>query len=357
MENYMNSCSNNYLGNLHLAPNLVATIRALGEFKGKQELLIQRAPQILQTLKDAAVIQSTESSNRIEGVTAPHQRIQDLVEKKTTPANRSEQEIAGYRDVLDTIHTNFEGIDFTPGVVLQLHRDLYRYLPHGGGRWKSTNNDITETRNDGSVHIRFQPVAAHMTPLAMEKLHEDFNVIWERGEVDKLLIIPSYILDFLCIHPFHDGNGRMSRLLTLLLMYKAGYVVGRYISLEMLIENQRQGYYDALQKASQGWHEGTQDLTAWLEYFLGVMIFQAYKEFETRTVLVGTGRGAKTEMIKQAVQSLPSRFKLSELHQTCPSISEPMLKVVLKQLIIEGRVRLTGKGRASVYEKIKSTSI
>ncbi len=240
---------------------LLRTVRLISEYKGKQDLFRKQSPQLLETLRQAAVIQSTESSNRIEGVTAPLERIRELVAKKTAPRNRSEQEIAGYRDVLDTVHANHAGMGFTPNVVLQLHRDLFRFTPNPGGTWKQTDNDITETLSDGTVQLRFKPVPAHLTPEAMRLLHERFDELWASGEGEPLLLIPAYVLDFLCIHPFCDGNGRMARLLTLLLLYKAGYDVGRYISLEMIVERTRESYYDALHRSDQGWQEGRHELT------------------------------------------------------------------------------------------------
>jgi Fic family protein len=264
-----------------ITQNILRTIRLIGEYKGKQELFKQQSPQLLVTLQQAAIIQSTESSNRIEGVEAPLQRIKALVAQKTTPQNRSEQEIAGYRDVLKTIHANYEHIPFNTNLVQQLHRDLYQFFPSDGGRWKPFDNNITETRPDGSTVIRFETVSAFLTPSAMMQLHERFNFIKQADEVEPLLLIPTYILDFLCIHPFRDGNGRMARLLTLLLLYQEGYEVGRYISLEKIIERSKESYYDTLYQSSLGWHEGQHTLLPWWEYFLGV-ILSAYRDFEQR---------------------------------------------------------------------------
>lgn len=228
----MKSFEQGFIESQQITQNLLRTIRLIGEYKGKQELFKEQSPQVLETLRLAAIIQSTESSNRIEGITAPLERIKELVAEKTTPRDRSEQEIAGYRDVLTTIHTSYAHIPFTPGVVLQLHRDLYQFAVVEGGRWKSVDNEISEIHPDGTVRVRFQPVPAYATPTAMESLHERFNSEWQLDEIEPLLLIPSYVLDFLCIHPFSDSNGRMARLLTLLLLYKAGYEVGRFISLE-----------------------------------------------------------------------------------------------------------------------------
>jgi Fic family protein len=232
----MLSFEEGFIESQQLNQRLLQTIRLLGEYKGKQELFKQQAPQVLGTLRQAAVIQSTESSNRIEGITVPLERIKKLVTEKTTPRDRSEQEIAGYRDVLTTIHTSYTHIPFSTGVILQLHRDLYQFAVNTGGRWKTVDNEISATYPDGTKVVRFQPTPAYGTPAAMERLQERFNRLWESGEIEPLLLIPTYILDFLCIHPFLDGNGRMARLLTLLLLYKAGYEVGRFISLERIVE-------------------------------------------------------------------------------------------------------------------------
>lgn len=349
----MHSFESDFIDRQIISHPLIRTIRLLGEYRGKESMFMQQTPQVLETLRQIAVVQSTESSNRIEGVEAPPDRIIQLVEHKTTPQNRSEQEIAGYRDVLATIHANHAHMPFTTGVVLQLHRDLYRFSTQEGGRWKMMDNEIGETRVDGTKFIRFRPVPAHQTPDAMERLHYLFREQWARGEVDLLLLIPAYVFDFLCIHPFSDGNGRMARLLTLLLLYQAGYKVGRYISLERLVESQRQGYYDALYKSSQGWHESNHVLLPWWEYFLGVMLLGAYRDFEGRTGEMLSARGAKTEMVLSALHKLPTTFRYADLAQACPNVSRPTIKRVLGQLRQEGKVKCTRPGRDANWEKME----
>jgi Fic family protein len=278
---------------------LLQSVRRLGEFKGRESLYRSQMPQALETLRQAAIIQSAESSNRIEGVTAPPQRLRALMAEKTKPQDRSEQEIAGYRDVLNTIHGNHEGMRFTASLVLQLHRDLFKYTSTPGGRWKSTQNAIIEILPSGSKRTRFEPVAPHLVSEAMDLLHVQFTKFLEEAKIDPLILIPVYVLDFLCIHPFLDGNGRMARLLTLLLLYQAGYGVGRYISLERVVEESKESYYDTLYRSSQGWHEGRHTLVPWTEYFLGTML-AAYKEFENRVGILTDGRGAKTELVLEA---------------------------------------------------------
>src|SRR5271168_4773874 len=265
-----------------LSQGLLQTIRQLGEYKGRQQLYTEQAPQVLKALQHAAEIESTESSNRIEGVLAPHERIADLVARRTRPRNRPEQEIAGYRDALQNIHVNHAHMKFTTALVLQMHEDLYRFASGKGGDWKPVDNEITETLPDGRKQLRFKPLAARQTPDAMEELHARFAAAWRAGAVEPLLLIPAYVLDFLCIHPFLDGNGRTARLLTLLLLYQAGYEVGRFISLEQMVERTKRSYYDTLLASSRGWHEGRHNLVPWWEYFLGVMMLGCYREFEKR---------------------------------------------------------------------------
>ena len=347
----MNSFKSDFLEKQPISHSFLRTIRLLGEYRGKEALFMQQTPQVLESLRQIAIIQSTESSNRIEGINAPSDRIKKLVEHKTTPQNRSEQEIAGYRDALATIHANHANMPFTVGIVLQLHRDLYQFVAQQGGRWKMTDNEISETRADGTKITRFRPTPAHQTPDAMDRLHTLFREQWEQGEIDPLVLIPAYVFDFLCIHPFTDGNGRMARLLTLLLLYQAGFEVGRYISLEHMVERQREGYYDSLYKSSQGWHEGKHSLLPWWEYFLGVMLLGAYREFEHRTGELTSAYGAKTEMVMTAFQKLPATFRYADLAQACPNVSRPTIKRVLLQLRQEGRVECVRSGRDAVWEK------
>ena len=350
----MNSFEQGFLIRQPIPHSLLRTIRLLGECHGKEELFMQQTPQVLESLRQAAIIKSTESSNRIEGIEAPVERIRKLVEHKTTPKNRSEQEIAGYRDALATIHANHANMPFTTGIVLQLHRDLYQFVAQHGGRWKMMDNEISEVRPDGTKVTRFKPTPAHQTPDAMERLHVLFKEELGKGQIDPLLLIPAYVLDFLCIHPFTDGNGRMARLLTLLLLYQAGFEVGRYISLEHLIEDQREGYYDALYKSSQGWHQGEQGLLPWWEYFLGVMLLSAYREFERRTGELTSAHGAKTEMVMAAIEKLPTTFRYADLAQACPNVSRPTIKRVLGQMRKEGKVECVRPGRDAVWEKKRS---
>lgn len=348
----MKSFEEGFIEHQPITQQLLQTIRLIGEYKGKQELFKEQAPQALETLCQAAIIQSTESSNRIEGITVPLERIKKLVAEKTTPRDRSEQEIAGYRDVLNTIHANYTHIPFTPGVVLQLHRDLYQFSVGEGGRWKTVDNEISETHPNGTKIVRFHPVPAYATPEAMEHLHERFNSLWQSGEVEPLLLISSYVLDFLCIHPFLDGNGRMARLLTLLLLYKTEYEVGRFISLERIVERTKESYYDTLYQSWQNWYQRQHNLLPWWEYFLGVVVLSAYREFEQRVGLVTTMRGAKREMILDAVQRLPKQFQFADVERACPGVSRPTINRALAELRKTDQIHCIKPGRDAVWEKI-----
>jgi Fic family protein len=346
------SFENGVLARQGLNQGLLQSVRLVGEYRGKEALFKQQSPQVLQALRDSALIQSTESSNRIEGVVAPPQRIRDLVAKRTQPANRSEQEIAGYREVLNTLHTNFADMQLTSHLVLQLHRDLFQFVPGGGGRWKATDNDITERRSDGTTVVRFKPLAAHLTPDAMARLHEVYRETLDAGTVEPLLLTSAYVLDFLCIHPFADGNGRMARLLSLLLLYQAGYEVGRYISLEGVIEGTKEGYYDSLYASSQGWHEAQHSIVPWWEYFVGVMLVKAYRDFEERVGVTSARRGAKRDMIRDAVKRLPRQFRYADLERALPAVSRPTIARALRELRGEGAIRCVKPGRDAAWEKI-----
>jgi Fic family protein len=257
----MSSFAPGILDRLRLGHDIVAAVRAIGEGKGKQDLFKERAPEVLENLHQVAIVESTESSNRLEGITLPRTAIERIVRRNADPqaGNRPQAEIAGYRNVLQLIHKRHEHMEFSPNLVLQLHRDLFKFSgSRGAGQWKAADNLITERRPDGSTFVRFTPTPAWRTPEAMAALHRDFAAAGD-SEIDPLILIALYVLDFLCIHPFADGNGRMARLITVLLLYREDDEVVRYISLERLIEQTRESYYDTLQRTSQGWHEGAHD--------------------------------------------------------------------------------------------------
>ena len=347
----MKSFEIKYLSKLTIPHHLITIIRQIGEYKGKQELFKKQAPEMLENLRHVAIIQSTESSNRLEGITADIKRIRELIEEKTKPANRSEAEIAGYRDVLNTIHTNYEHIPFNKSVLLQFHRDLMKYAGKEGGRWKSASNEITEILSDGTKKIRFVPVSPHLTPDYMQTLHERYDSLEKEGNIDPLILTALYVLDFLCIHPFLDGNGRMARLITVLLLYRYNYEVSRYISLERVIEQTKESYYDTLQKSSQGWHKGKHDALPWVEYALST-ILAAYAEFEGRFARVSSGRGSKTDIVLNTIESYIGDFGIADLEKACPTVSRDMLRHVLFKLRDQGKIKPIGKGRSARWQKI-----
>ncbi len=311
----------------------------------------QQHPEALKTLIAIARIQSTEASNAIEQITAPRKRIEALVAEKTTPANRSEEEIAGYRAVLDTIHASAPHIPFKPSVVEQLHRNLYQFTNVPAGRWKTGENEIEEERADRTKVVRFRTVPAAETPAAMEELHTRFADALAAHEHHPLLLIGCYVFDFLAIHPFRDGNGRMARLLTLLALYQSGYEVGRFISLERLIEESKETYYDALEAAGHGWHEDAHDIKPWLNYFLGILN-AAYKEFQSRVGVIG-GKGAKGEAVKQFIRSSVSEeFTVAELRQFAAGVSQSHLSKTLARLRDEGIITPVGAGRNARWRRL-----
>ena len=349
----MPSLSPDYLDNIRLSDRDAATIRALGAFCGRQDLFRKQSPEILASLRDAAIVESSESSNRIEGVTAPHPRIEALVLKHAIPKNRSEQEIAGYRDVLNLIHESAEHMAFSANVILQLHGMLYRHEASGrGGRWKMTQNEILERRPDGTTRLRFLPPPPFRMPEMMRDLESGYARALDEGR-EPLLLIPLAILDFLSIHPFSDGNGRSGRLLTVLLLYRHGYEVGRYISLERIIEESRETYYEALEKSSAGWHESAHDPLPWLRYFWGVLV-RAYGEFEDRVGTIRTGRGAKTDLVEQAIARRVGPFAISDIEADSPGVTRDWIRIVMRRLRDEGRIVREGKGRGAKWRATNS---
>ena len=321
----------------------VATLVALGECLGKQKLFVKQSPETLESLQTVAAIESADSSNRLEGIIAPQARIEALVKDTTEPRDRSEQEIAGYRDAMKLIHQNGPDIPITTGVIQQLHQTLYKYMPQDGGHWKAEDNEIVEKDEHGNVtRVRFKAVPAVATPQAMEDLISHYKQALTDGR-DAMVIIPLFILDFLCIHPYRDGNGRVSRLLTGLLLYHAGYEVGRYISLERRFLETSDSYYETLEKSSQDWHASEHDAMPWVRYFWGVML-SAYQEFEDRVGHIEKGRGSKSKRVRDAVGRKVMPFKIADLKRELPDISRDTIRLVLRALKDEGRIRPEGRG-------------
>jgi Fic family protein len=339
----------------HLGALPAAQVNALAGVevaRGQQEMYRRQNPQALKTLQRVAMIQSTEASNAIEGVTAPPARIQALVEEKTKPENRSEAEIAGYRDVLAQIHASANAIPMTANVVRQLHRDLFALTDKAGGSWKIGENRVTETHPNGTVVVRFAPVSAAETPRAMDELHLRFSDAWNAARYHKLLLIAAYVLDFLVVHPFQDGNGRMSRLVTTLMLYHANYEVGRFISIEKLINDSRETYYESLQRSTAGWHDGEHDLQPWLSYFLGTLI-AASKELERRLGAIG-GRGSKQQLVLDFVRSnLADTFSIEDVRRAAPGVSDIHIAKILRSLK-EGpnpALESHGRGRSAYWRR------
>jgi Fic family protein len=336
------------------APMTVA-LRAIDQSQGSERAFRLQLPETLKTLKtliQIARIQSVESSNAIENVTAPHARVVELVEDKTTPENRSEAEIAGYRAVLDTIHASAQQIPFKPSVVEQLHRDLYQFTSVPAGHWKTVENSIEEVRADGTQFVRFRTVSAAETPAAMEELHERFARATRSADYHPLLLAGCYVFDFLAIHPFRDGNGRLGRLLTLLLLYQASYEVGRFVSLERLVQESSETYYDARREAGIGWHTDEHDITPWLEYLLGI-IAAAYKEFESRVGVIA-GRGSKREAIRQFVrQSIADEFTVADVRRAAPAASQSYISKTLAKMRDEGLIEPNGTGTSARWRRLR----
>lgn len=335
-----------------LTPEIVQMVGSIHEHKGKQELFLEANIDELKTLLEVALIQSTGASNRIEGIFTSDKRLEELVSRKAEPRNRSEQEIAGYREVLATIHESYEYINPRPTTILQLHRDLYSYSQGAvGGSYKNSDNVIAETDAEGHQKARFIPVPAFQTVEAMEKLCTQFIEAWEADHIDKLVLIPMFILDFLCIHPFNDGNGRMSRLLTLLLFYKAGYIVGKYVSMEMLIEKTKETYYEALQTSSTGWHEGENSYEPFVKYYLGIML-KAYNEFESRVEHLKHRSLSKPDRIKKVIDNKVGKVTKKEIMELCPDISKVTVERTLTDLVKRGYIAKVGAGPSTGYVRI-----
>ena len=331
-----------------LVPDIVALLTQIHEFKGEQNLFIEANSDTLTQLVEVARIQSTEASNKIEGIYTSDDRLKKIVLNKTTPRTRNEQEIAGYRDVLATIHESYEYIPLRPTMILQLHRDLYKFSGMSiGGNYKNSDNVIAETDSAGNRFVRFQPVPAWETPEAIDFACKAYDEAVQSG-ADPLLLIPMFILDFLCIHPFNDGNGRMSRLLTLLLLYRSGYIVGKYISIEKVIEQSKETYYETLQQSSAGWHENQNDYTPFVRYMLGVIV-AAYRDFSSRVQVLVTSGMSKPDRIREVIKGTLGKITKAEIMEKCPDISQITVQRTLIELQKKGEIIKLGGGRYTSY--------
>ena len=352
----MRSLDPAFLNSLRLSTEQGATLRKIGEHKGRQALFERQTPEALKALKQVALIESSESSNRIEGIVAPHKRIERIVLKTATPRNRSEQEIAGYRDVLNLVHESTKDVPVTTRVIQQFHQRLYRYLPSDGGQWKPTDNEIVERDTEGRVvRVRFKAVSAVETPRTMDELIRRYDAAVGRDAREPLFVVPLTVLDFLCIHPFTDGNGRIARLLTLLLLYHFDYRVGKYISLERIFEESGQTYYDSLEASSHGWHDGRHDPGPWVGYFWGVLL-RAYAEFEDRVGVSGSRRGSKAQRVRDAVYRRLGSFQISDIEKDCPGTSRETIRKVLRALRDESVIVSEGVGRGAKWRRVKRST-
>lgn len=332
-----------------LTPETVSLLSSIHEFRGKQVLFMEAKRDALDQLLEIAKIQSTDASNRIEGIFTTDERLKKIVMDKTTPRSRNEKEIAGYRDVLTTIHESYDYIPIKASSILQLHRDLYKFAGREiGGVYKVADNEIAEIDSQGNRKVRFLPVAAWETSDHVDRLCEAYNRAIAKSEIDPLLIIPMFILDFLCIHPFSDGNGRMSRLMTLLLLYKFDYLAGKYISIERLIDDSKETYYEVLQDSSWGWHDNENDYTPFVQYILGV-ILAAYREFADRVDLLSTRGLSKAEIIREEIKNNLGKITADELYKQHPDISLITIRRTLKQLLDDGEIIKIGGGRYTSY--------
>lgn len=332
--------------------DILGLIAAIYKEAGKQELYLKQKPEKLEKLVEIAKVQSTEASNAIEGIVTTSTRIKQLVEEKTTPKNRDEQEIAGYRDVLNIIHESFDAIPLTQNYILQLHKMLYSHMNNPmAGKTKSVQNYISATYPDGHTETLFTPLSPFETSEALDKICEEFNRVIGNMEVEPLIAIPIFIHDFLCIHPFNDGNGRMSRLLTTLLLYRSGFHVGKYISLEAKIAKNKDLYYDALSKAQIGWHEGNEDNVPFIKYLLGT-ILAAYKDFEERFKLIEEKLPA-IEIVRKATQIKIGRFTKQDIRELCPSLSISTLEGALRKMVESGELKREGNGKNTYYYRLR----
>ena len=330
---------------------ILGLIAAIYKEAGKQELYLKQRPEELEKLVDIAKVQSTEASNAIEGIVATNTRLRQLVEEKTTPKNRDEQEIAGYRDVLGLIYENFDVIPVTQNYILQLHKILYSHMNNPmAGRTKDVQNYISATHPDGHVEILFTPLPPYETPEALDRICAEYNRVIGNMEIEPLIAIPVFIHDFLCIHPFNDGNGRMSRLLTTMLLYRSGFYVGKYISLEAKIAKNKDLYYDALGQSQIGWHDGKEDAVPFIKYLLGT-ILAAYKDFEDRFALVETKLSA-LEAVRRATLNKVGRFTKQDIRELCPYLSVSSIEGALRKLVTSGELKREGSGKNTCYYRV-----
>lgn len=333
--------------------DVVAQLGAIEAGRGRQQRAQLDHPLALETLRELAVVESIGTSNAIEGITAPATRIAAIAADRAAPRDRSEQEIAGYRHALATVHEHASDMPFEPRFVLQLHGYLYRFAAAGhAGHFKAMDNRVTERSPGGEVIDRFVPLDAARTPAAMDELHESFALTRTDGVVPYPLLCAAYVLDFLVIHPFTDGNGRLARLISVWLLHQGGYGVGRYISLERLIGDTREDYYATLQASTKGWHENRHDVWPWTRYFLGLLV-AAYREFDERSAALVSGPQGKREAIVRTVREWPRpEFTAAEIHGSVRGVKREMVTRVLSDLAAAGELERRGAGRGTRWRRL-----
>ncbi len=336
--------------NLKIDNETMRLIAKIQEYKGRQNLFLKQKPESLEKLVEIVKIQSTEASNKIEGIITTSTRIKQLMQSKTTPKTTDEQEIMGYRDILNIIHESHDYIPIKASYILQLHRDLYKYSEKSiGGMFKNTQNVIAQSEDDGTKTVLFTPLAPYETPTAIEFICDEFNKVISQDIVEPLILIPIFIIDFLCIHPFNDGNGRMSRLITTLLLYKSGYEVGKYISLEKKIEVNKSKYYDVLLETDKNWHDGTNNYLPFIKFILGI-ILSAYRDFEDRISYVEEKQSA-LDIVRNTINKKIGKFTKNDIVELAPNIGRASIENSLKKLVEEGIIIKHGKGKNTFYTR------
>ena len=331
---------------------ILGLVAAIYKYAGKQELYLKQKPHELDKLVEIAKVQSTEASNAIEGIVTTNTRIKQLVNEKTTPKNRNEQEIAGYRDVLNVIHESFDAIPITRNYILQMHKIMYSHMNNPlAGQTKNVQNYVSAKYPDGHTETIFTPLAPYETPEALDRICQEYNRVIGNNDAEPLIAIPVFIHDFLCIHPFNDGNGRMSRLLTTLLLYRNGFYVGKYISLEAKIAKDKDLYYNALKQSQDGWHQGEEDSVPFIKYLLGT-ILAAYKDFEDRFSIVEEKIPA-VDMVRKAIMNKLGRITKQDIREMCPSLSDSSIEGALRKLVNAGELKREGSGKATHYIPLK----
>lgn len=346
----MSTLNKKYLSTVSLHPALVWSISTCSEAKGLQELWYRSRPELVAQLKESALIQSAESSNRLEGVEVEKKRLKPLLSGQSKPRDRSEEELYGYRRALDLIHTN--KLEITPATIKKIHKIAQGGLVGDAGQWKTKDNEIIEFSTSGEKKIRFRCTSSKETPGAIENLCENYRLQLEQKQFPELLVVASFVFDFLCIHPFRDGNGRVSRLLTLVCLYQSNYQIGRFISLERIIESSKVDYYEALHKSSQGWHENKHDIFPWWSYFLSI-VKSGYQELKDKVELTPRNIGTKTSLIQQIILDQTGEFKISELLALAPHLDREIIKKTLSQMKKDKRIYQIGAGRASRWKTNK----